>query len=337
MNILTLINIGFSVISAAVLFFSYVVFFKNVNKSWIAVSSCAVLLVGLSALQIWHVHYLLEGTDLFLLPDYRFWLFIVPPMFYFFSRAILLPGANNTPWLLLNFTPLLFNLISRYEISILLIFIVGTGYALWFAHLIYSLRAQRARFKVEIFFFGFFVVLALLVLSMGILVPYIDNAYFYYFYANSISLAFILIVTAFIIFPELLNDIATVATLSYSTSTLKGVDVDTSLAKLEELMRTTRLYQNENLNLAMVAEAVGISSHQLSELINVHFGMSFSRYIREQRVAAAKNQLINEPDVSILAISLETGFKSQSNFYAAFKECTGKSPGEYRKLHGQDS
>jgi AraC-like DNA-binding protein len=232
---------------------------------------------------------------------------------------------------------LLFNLISRYEVSILLIFVVGTGYALWFAHLIYSLRAQRARFKVEMFFFGFFVVLALLVLSMGILVPYIDNAYFYYFYANSIALAFILIVTAFIIFPELLNDIATVATLSYSTSTLKGIDVDASLAKLEELMRTTRLYQNENLNLAMVAEATGISSHQLSELINVHFGMSFSRYIREQRVAAAKSQLISEPDASILAISLDTGFKSQSNFYAAFKECTGKSPGDYRKLHSRDS
>lgn len=335
MTIITLINSGFSIISALILFFSYVFFFKNVNKSWIAVGSCGVLLLGLSVLQVWHIHFLLYNTDLFQLAEYRFWLFLVPPMFYIFSRAILLPGAKNTPWLLLHMTPLLLNLVPRYEIAIVLIFVVGTGYAAWFVHLIYTLRAQRARFKVEMFFFGFFVVLALLVLTMGILVPYIENEYFYYFYANSIALAFILIITAFIIFPELLNDIATMATLSYSASTLKAIDVEAGLAKLEELMRSTRLYQNENLNLAMVAEAMELSSHQLSELINVHFGVSFSRYIREQRIAAAKIQLVSESGASILAISLETGFKSQSNFYAAFKECTGKSPGDYRKLHTQ--
>lgn len=74
-----------------------------------------------------------------------------------------------------------------------------------------------------------------------------------------------------------------------------------------------------------------MSSHQLSELINVHFGMGFSRYIREQRVKRAKALLASEPDASILSIGLETGFKSQSNFYAAFKESTGLSPGDYRK------
>lgn len=335
MTITTLINTGFSVISALVLFFSYLVFFKNLNKSWIAVSSCAVLLLALSVLQVWHIQYLLYDIDLFTLPEYRFWLFLVPPMFYIFSRAILLPGAKNSPLLLLHLTPLLLNFIPRYELSIVLLFVIGTGYAFWFAHLIYTLRRQRARFKIEMFFFGFFALLAILVLTMGILVPYIDNAYFYYFYANSIALAFILVVTALLIFPELLNDIASVATLSYAASTLKGIDVEASLAKLKELMLSTRLYQNENLNLAMLAEAMGLSSHQLSELINVHFGMSFSRYIREQRVTAARNLLLAEPEASILAISLETGFKSQSNFYAAFKEITGQSPGDYRKQHTQ--
>jgi len=331
MKILTLISTGFSIVSAILLFFSYVVFFKNVNKSWIAVGSCAVLLFSLTALQVYHLNYLIYDVELFTLAPYRFWLFLVPPMFYIFSRAILLPGARNTPILLLHLSPLLLNFVSRYEIAIALLFLVGTGYAFWFANLIYSLRSQRARFKVEMFFFGFFALLALLVLTMGILVPYIDNMYFYYFYSNSIALAFILIITALMIFPELLNDIAVMATLSYSSSTLKGVDIEGSLNRLENLMKSTKLYQNENLNLAMVAEAMDMSGHQLSELINVHFGMSFSRYIREQRVAAAKTLLASQLDSSILAISLETGFRSQSNFYAAFKEITCQSPGDYRK------
>ena len=329
--ILTLISTGFSIISALVLFFSYVVFFRNLNKSWIAIGSCAVLLFSLSALQVWHIQFLLHDMDLFTHAGYRFWLFLVPPMFFIFSRAILLPGAKNSPLLFLHLSPLLLNLIPRYEVAIVLLFVVGTGYSFWFANLIYSLRSQRARFKVEMFFFGFFAMLAVLVLTMGVSMPYIDHAIFYYFYSNGIALAFILIVTALIIFPELLNDIATVATLSYASSTLKGINIEASLIKLEELMKSNRIYQNENLNLAMLAEAMDLTSHQCSELINVQFGMSFSRYIREQRVAAARHLLLSEPESSILAISLETGFKSQSNFYAAFKEITGQSPGDYRK------
>ena len=134
-------------------------------------------------------------------------------------------------------------------------------------------------------------------------------------------------------FPDLLTDLAEAAKLSYAATTLNGVDIASSLAKLEQQMKQDRLYQNDELNLAMVAEAVGLTSHQLSELINVHFGMGFSRYIREQRVRAAQTLLASEPEASILAISMETGFKSQSSFYAAFKEIMGVSPGDYRKKH----
>jgi len=74
-----------------------------------------------------------------------------------------------------------------------------------------------------------------------------------------------------------------------------------------------------------------LSVHQLSELINSNFDYSFPRYIREHRIREAKELLINEPNSSVLSISMMTGFKSQSNFYTAFKEITGFSPGQYRK------
>jgi len=74
-----------------------------------------------------------------------------------------------------------------------------------------------------------------------------------------------------------------------------------------------------------------LTPHQLSELVNRQFGVNFSRYIREQRVNAAKAILESEPKSSVLSIGLEAGFGTQSNFYAAFKEITGMSPGAYRK------
>ena len=165
--------------------------------------------------------------------------------------------------------------------------------------------------------------------------PYIDHAYFYYFYASSIGLAFALIVAALMCFPGNCSAIWPNGKISYAASTLKDVHVDASRHKLEQLMKEAKLYQNENLDLAMVAEATNLSVHQLSELVNVQFGMNFSRHIREQRVEAAKKLPATEPKSSVLAIGMETGFKTQSNFYAAFKEITGMSPGAYRKSYGR--
>ena len=329
---LSILSIGFSIISSVILFGAYLLSYQNVNKSWFAVSSCAALLLCLAFLQVGHLNYLLHDVDVLQQPLYRFWLFVAPPSFFYFSRAIVLPDARVPPLLLLHLLPpLLLYFLVRYEIGSSLMFLMGVGYSVWLANLIYGTRAQRKRFRYELFFFMLFTITAVLILILGMVLPYIDHGIFYQFYANSIGLAFFLIVAALLVFPDLLTDLAEAAKLSYAATTLKGVNIASSLEKLAQQMNEARLYQNDELNLAMVAEAVGLTSHQLSELINVHFGMGFSRYIREQRVRAAQALLAREPDASILAISMETGFKSQSNFYAAFKEIIGVSPGDYRK------
>jgi len=96
-------------------------------------------------------------------------------------------------------------------------------------------------------------------------------------------------------------------------------------------MAEDKLYCMENLSLETLAEAVQLSPHQLSELINTEFQQGFSRYIRQHRIDEAKQLLLNEPNSSVLVIGLSVGFNSQSNFYAAFKECVGVPPAQYRK------
>ena len=96
-------------------------------------------------------------------------------------------------------------------------------------------------------------------------------------------------------------------------------------------MKNDKIYQDDGLTLSSLASAMKLSNQQMSELINTRMGMGFSRYVRETRVEAAKQLLAAAPDHSILSVSLEVGFRSQSNFYAAFKEITGISPGDYRK------
>ncbi len=330
----TILNIGFSVFSATILLFAYLFFLDDMRKSLVSKPACVVLLGGLIMLQLQHFQYLHSGTDVLNTRVYVLFLLLLLSAFYFFSRAVLLPEAKLQIWQVLHLLPLALGWIVPLAAVPPLAFLIGTGYTLWFARLIYGLKKQSTRFKFEMFFFGLFALFALAALLLGLSIPYIDNQVFYIVYANSIGIAIYLVVAALIIFPELLSDIADITEHAYANSKLTGIDVEALVARLDSLIRDEGVYQNENLNLAMLAEMLDLSSHQLSELINTRFGYGFPRYVREQRITAAKRFLSDEPAASILSISLMTGFKSQSSFYAAFREITGESPGNYRKNAG---
>ena len=112
-------------------------------------------------------------------------------------------------------------------------------------------------------------------------------------------------IVALIVNPSLIGDLAEAARIKYGTSTLGDVDVEACMKKLEWLMTERKAYLLENLSLASLAAELGISSHQLSELINTRLGMGFSRYVRARRVEAAKALLVSAPSQSILSVSME--------------------------------
>lgn len=62
-------------------------------------------------------------------------------------------------------------------------------------------------------------------------------------------------------------------------------------------------------------------------------GMTFSRYLTDRRVAAAKRILSTNKADSIIEISAQAGFKSVSSFNRIFKQKTGQTPSEYRDAH----
>ena len=328
----TLLIIGFSICAAVILLLAYLFFLDNMKKTFAGKTACAALLLALSGLQLYHFNYLVTGAgDLFDHRPYVLLLLTAPPAFYFFSRELLLPDAGWPPWQLLHGLPLLLGFFLPVAVILPVAFTIGAGYSIWFARIVYGMRRNVGRFRFEMFFFGFFAVVAVLVLLLFALVTYLEESVFYLAYANFTGIAMFLIVAALIVFPEMLEDIADVARITYAKSTLGDVDIQGKVRELEQAMSTEKLYQNENLNLKTLADAVGLSGHQLSELINSQFGMSFSRFVRERRIEEAKRLLREDRDASILSISMTTGFRSQSNFYAAFREIAGMSPGQFRK------
>lgn len=132
--------------------------------------------------------------------------------------------------------------------------------------------------------------------------------------------------------PKVVEDVTEVAKVVYAESTLKNIDEESTLKQLDKLIIEDKLFEQEDLKLSTLADLLGLTTHQLSELVNTRLQKGFSQYIREHRIEAAKKMLIDEPSASVLSIGLSVGFTSQSNFYAAFKAVTGMPPGQYRKL-----
>ncbi len=322
---------GFSIIIAGLLFVTYVGFVSLPNRTVYSVLSCALLLGALTALQTGHLLYFIGGPEPLQKFYYQLALFVVPPTFYLFGRWAVLPAERFRPVMLLQLLPIALLFVVRLEIALPILFLFGLGYSLWLGSLVYGLRTQRKQFRFEFFYFAVMAILAAIVLLLGFSIPYIDHDYFYHFYCSAIGIAFAIMVVALIANPDLLSDLTEAARVRYGASTLRDLDADGLLRKLDALMSDSKVYQNENLSLPSLASDLGISSHQLSELVNSRLGMGFSRYVRERRVAAAQELLIKAPSQSILSISMDTGFRSQSSFYAAFKEVTGQSPGDYRK------
>jgi len=94
-------------------------------------------------------------------------------------------------------------------------------------------------------------------------------------------------------------------------------------------------YLDPNLNLNTVSRTLGLSANKTSSLIKAISNKNFRAYVNEHRVNAVKDKLQDPENAqySILSLALECGFKSEASFYRAFKELTGSSPSEFKKLH----
>jgi AraC-like DNA-binding protein len=102
--------------------------------------------------------------------------------------------------------------------------------------------------------------------------------------------------------------------------------------RLHDIMRSKRLFLDNDLSLHDLADALGVPSHQLSQLFNVEMKTTFYDYINELRVEEVKRLMADTAmsDESILGLAFEAGFNSKSAFNKAFRKQAGLTPREYR-------
>ena len=103
-------------------------------------------------------------------------------------------------------------------------------------------------------------------------------------------------------------------------------------SEVVEFMKEEKPYLNPELKQSELAEKLQLSLHQLSEVLNQTFKENFNSFINRYRVEEAKRLMKDAKNKhsKVLAIAYESGFKSKTSFYRAFKALEGKTPAEYR-------
>jgi AraC-like DNA-binding protein len=103
--------------------------------------------------------------------------------------------------------------------------------------------------------------------------------------------------------------------------------------RLKDLMEKEKLYLNEKLSGNEMAVTLGISRHQLSEVLNNELHTNFYNFINHYRVEDCKQKMANPKfeNYTLLALGFECGFNSKTTFNTVFKRETGMTPRQFKK------
>lgn len=86
----------------------------------------------------------------------------------------------------------------------------------------------------------------------------------------------------------------------------------------------------KELDLDEIASSNGFSKYHFSRLFKQYTNYTFCSYITHRRIKIAE-KLLEEPNLSITEVALQSGFPSISTFNRVFKQMKGCTPSEYRE------
>ena len=119
----------------------------------------------------------------------------------------------------------------------------------------------------------------------------------------------------------------------YTNSPLSSRELDKLKEQLLQLMEAKMPYLDPQLNQQKLANLAGISSKNLSRLINERFEQHFFDFVNSYRIAEFQriSQLPENAHLTLLAMAYAAGFNSKTTFNTAFKKQTGITPSQFIK------
>ena len=103
--------------------------------------------------------------------------------------------------------------------------------------------------------------------------------------------------------------------------------------KIIDVLELEKVFLDPELSLDQLSERIGISSRQVSYVINQAFAQNFYELVNGYRIKEAQKVFdeSEDPKLTVLEVIYQVGFNSKSSFNTQFKKITGQTPSEYRK------
>lgn len=101
--------------------------------------------------------------------------------------------------------------------------------------------------------------------------------------------------------------------------------------KITQIIQYINDNYNKNITLAEMAERFYISPSYLSKLFKDTTNFTFTEYLNSVRIKNAK-ELLAKPGYRIIDVAQKVGFNNNTHFTRVFKDITGMSPTNYKKL-----
>jgi YesN/AraC family two-component response regulator len=94
-------------------------------------------------------------------------------------------------------------------------------------------------------------------------------------------------------------------------------------------MQEQKPFLQQGFTIQDLSNQTSIPVYQLSPLINGHFKMNFSNWVNRFRIGYFIEQVPENPQLTLEALSKKSGFISRSTFITAFKKEKGVTPREF--------
>ena len=238
--------------------------------------------------------------------------------------------------------PFFYLIINNSNIVVMVLLMPSfLGYSIYCLRLITNLQVERTKiFDLKI---NIIKVISIIFCLLGLLAVW-GVLLLSFNYTSSINMRFIfylfmlfifvyVIHIRFAIFFEIQKVILELKTEEkYKNYELDSVEMDDIIAAMNSYFKSKKGYLDSEFNLDKLSLDLNISKIKITQSLNLRLKTNFYQYINTLRVEEAKRLIDKKQDANFVTIGYESGFKNKSTFYKYFKQITGATPSDYKKM-----
>jgi AraC-like DNA-binding protein len=238
--------------------------------------------------------------------------------------------------------PLFQNIINFSNLVVMILLMPSfLGYSIYCLRLVTDLPVERAKIfdlKVNIIkaISIIFCLLGVLVIWAVFLMVFnyttsINMRFIFYFFMLFIFVYVIHI--RFSIFFEIQKVILELKTEEkYKNYELDSDEMNDIITAINSYFKSKKGHLDSEFNLDKLSLDLRISKVKITQSLNVQLKTNFYQYINSLRVEEAKRLIDEKQETNFVTIGYESGFKNKSTFYKYFKQITGATPSDYKKM-----